>query len=158
MGRRRYGEWSRSFNGIFSLLESSRQSHLELLDEQVLSVLWHHGSATVHEVINRGQIPRAYNTVLTRVDRLYRRRLLERTAVPGSRSFRYFPRHRTRAEWQRESVIETVKQLLNMHATSTVFLSYAVEAIREHDAGLLVSRQGGERRSSSANRTQRFRL
>ena len=74
---------------------------------------------------------------MTTLDRLYKKQLLDRTVEPSSRAFRYFPRHRTQLEWQREVVIETVKQVLSMDTTTLLPLSYLVEAVSEHDAGLL---------------------
>jgi predicted transcriptional regulator len=99
-------------------------------------VLWQRGSATVHEVINSGDIQRAYNTVMTTLDRLYKKRLVERTTEPNSRAFRYVPRRHTQAEREREVVIEVMK-VLSLGTTASLPLSYLVEAIGEHDAGLL---------------------
>jgi predicted transcriptional regulator len=93
MGRRQQSEWNRPANGVFRLLQSSKKSRLGPLEQQVLSVLWQRGSAIVKEVIECGDVHREYNTVMTTLDRLYKKGLLDRTGEPDSRAFRYVPRH-----------------------------------------------------------------
>jgi predicted transcriptional regulator len=137
MGRRQYSEWTWPENGVFRLLEWSNNNRLGPLELRVLSVLWQRGSATVWEVIEYGDIRREYNTVMTTLDRLYKKRLVGRTVGPNSRAFHYFPRHRTQAEWQRELVIDTVKQVLGMDTTALLPLSCLVEAVSEYEVGLL---------------------
>lgn len=136
MKRRDYPESKLPPNTFFRLLRASAKKRLGPLEWEVLSVLWRRGNATVHEVIKYGDIRREYNTVMTTLDRLYRKQLVERTTVPHSRAFRYFPRHRTQAEWEREVAIETVRKLLGLD-TSSLPLSYLVEAISDHDPALL---------------------
>jgi predicted transcriptional regulator len=137
MGRRKYSEWNLPANNLFRLLESPSKGRLGPLEWQILRVLWRRGSATVHEVIDYGDIRRAYNTVMTTLERLYRKRLVDRVLEPGSRAFRYVPRHHTQAEWEREVVIEAVRKVLSLGTAASLPLSYLVEAISEHDAGLL---------------------
>ena len=88
------------------------------------------------EAINDGNIHREYSTVMTTLNRLCKKGLAKRTVEPNSRAFRYVPRHRTQADWQREVAIETVKKVLSMD-TMPLPLSFLVEAISEHDAKLL---------------------
>jgi predicted transcriptional regulator len=102
----------------------------------VLSVLWGRGSATVQEVIDYGDIQRAYTTVMTTLDRMHRKRLVDRVVGPRSRAFRYTPR-RTQAEWERAAAVETIRQVLRLGTPASRPLSYLVEAVSEHDAGLL---------------------
>ena len=137
MGRLKYSERILSDNGILRLLQSPTKGRLGPLEWQVLSFLWQRSSATVKEVIEYSDIRREYSTVMTTLDRLYRKRLADRTQEPNSRAFRYIPRHRNQGEWHREVVIQTVSQLLNLGTTASLPLSYLVEAISEHDAGLL---------------------
>jgi predicted transcriptional regulator len=120
---------------VFSSLQSAKKSRLGPLEQQVLSVLWQRGSATVHEVIKHGEVRREYNTVMTTLDRLYKKGLLDRTIEPHSRAFRYVPRHRTQAEWEREVITKTAKQILSLG--TALPLSYLVEAIADYDARLL---------------------
>ncbi|MFZ0285985.1 MAG: BlaI/MecI/CopY family transcriptional regulator [Terriglobales bacterium] len=106
------------------------------LERQVLSVLWGRGSATVQDVIDYGDIRRAYTTVMTTLDRMYRKRLVDRVVRPRSRAFRYTPRL-TQAEWERATAVETIRQVLRLGTPATRPLSYLVEAVSEHDVALL---------------------
>ena len=99
-------------------------------------MLWKRGSATVWEAIEDGKIRREYTTVMTTLDRLYKKRLLDRTMEQNSRAFRYLPRHCSQVHWQREFMVETMKQVLDMETTASP-LSYVVDALSEHDPGLL---------------------
>jgi predicted transcriptional regulator len=135
-GRKQYLGSSGHGNNLFDLLPSFLGARVGPLEERVLTVLWRRGSSTVQEVIDYGDIERAYTTVMTTLDRMYRKRLVERVVGPGSRAFRYTPRL-TQAEWERTVAVETITQVLRLGAPSSRPLSYLVEAITEHDAGLL---------------------
>jgi len=100
----------------------------------VLQKLWAQGSATVRELLADGQIYQAYTTVMTTVDRLYKKGLLDR--VSEGRAFRYTPRH-TPEELQRVTALESIRQLLGSGDASSLPLSYLVEALGAHDAQLL---------------------
>jgi predicted transcriptional regulator len=136
MGRRQYSEWTSPERSVFRLIQSSNKNRLGPLEQRILSVLWQRGSATVHEVIKCGEIRREYSTVMTTLDRLYRKQLADRTTEPHSRAFRYVPRHPNQAAWERAMMINIVKQILGVD-TAFPALSYLVEAISEHDAALL---------------------
>ena len=100
----------------------------------MLHELWSHGSATVRELLADGKIHQAYTTVMTTVDRLYKKGLLDRVAE--GRAFRYTPRH-TPEELQRVTALESIQQLLGSGDASALPLSYLVEALSTHDAQLL---------------------
>jgi len=100
----------------------------------MLHELWSHGSATVRELLADGKISQAYTTVMTTVDRLYKKGLLDRVAE--GRAFRYTPRH-TPEELQRVTALESIQQLLGSGDASALPLSYLVEALSTHDAQLL---------------------
>jgi predicted transcriptional regulator len=104
------------------------------LEQELLSALWMRGSATVREMIDAGGINLAYTTVMTTLDRLYKKQLLNRSAE--GRAFRYFPRY-TQEELEKAAVGETIRQLLGSGEAAALPLSYLVEAVSEHDAGLL---------------------
>jgi predicted transcriptional regulator len=138
MGLHKHSEGrSRPADGILRLLQSSKKSRLGPLEQRVLSVLGQRGSATVQEVIACGDVQRAYNTVMTTLDRLYRKGLLDRTVEPNSRALRYVPRHRPHLERHREFAMKAVNHILSMDTTALRPLSYLVEAVGEHDASLL---------------------
>jgi predicted transcriptional regulator len=78
---------------------------------EVMNVLWRRGSATVPELVETITKKRdlAYTTVLTLVQRLYARGLLEREAE--GRGFRYWPT-RTRDELLADWSDELIDRLL----------------------------------------------
>ena len=71
---------------------------------------------------------------MTTMDRLYKKGLLDRVAE--GRAFRYTPRL-TSEELQRLAAIDGIRQLLDSDDTSSLPLSYLVEALSAHDAQLL---------------------
>src|SRR5579863_10555216 len=121
-------------NRILRLLRWSPNAQLGPLEQELLSALWMRGSATVRELLDAGSIPLAYTTVMTTLDRLYKKQLLNRASE--GRAFRYSPRH-TRQELEKAAAGETIRQLLDSGATASLPLSYLVEAVTEHDARLL---------------------
>lgn len=100
----------------------------------MLQELWMRGSATVRELIADGKIHQAYTTVMTTMDRLYKKGLLHRSA--DGRAFRYTPRL-TPEELRRVTALESIGQLLESGGSSSLPLSYLVEALTSHDPGLL---------------------
>jgi predicted transcriptional regulator len=103
-------------------------------EQQVLEALWSRGTATVRELLEDQKITQAYTTVMTTLDRLYKKRLLDRIAE--GRAFRYSPRQ-TPEELRRVAVVEGIRQLLGSGDASSLPLSYLVEALSTHDAQLL---------------------
>ena len=102
----------------------------------MLEALWERGSATVRDLVNAAGACHdlAYTTVMTTLDRLFKKNLLSRE-VEG-RAFRYAPRF-TREELHREIAGEAVRQLLEASPASSLPLSYLVEVLTTHDAHLL---------------------
>jgi predicted transcriptional regulator len=143
---------------IFSLLRRSPSTRLGPLEQELLSALWMRGSATVREMIDAGGINLAYTTVMTTLDRLYKKQLLNRSAE--GRAFRYSPRY-TQEELEKAAVGEAVRQLLGSGEAAALPLSYLVEAVSEHDAGLLddlqrlLDEKRRELRSELQNREKR---
>ena len=121
-------------NRVLGLFRRSSSTQLGPLEEQLLSALWMRGNATVRELLDAGNIKLAYTTVMTTLDRLYKKRLLERTAE--GRAFRYSPRF-TQEELEKAAIGETIRHLLRSGGSASLPLSYLVEAVSEHDAGLL---------------------
>jgi predicted transcriptional regulator len=119
---------------FLSFLRPSRRTQLGPLEEQLLQELWRRGNATVRELIDAGEIKLAYTTVMTTLDRLYKKQLLERVAE--GRAFRYSPRH-TQEELQKAAAGEAIRNLLGSSPTSALPLSYLVEAVSDHDTRLL---------------------
>jgi len=113
-----------------SLKKPSQLGPLEVL---LLRFLWQHGGATVREVVESGQISGAYTTLMTTLDRLHKKGLLDRQ--PEGRAFRYSARQ-TEEEYTGDMVRGAIRQLLGS-ATSSAPLSFLVEAVSEHDLSLL---------------------
>lgn len=99
----------------------------------MLEEVWARGTATVRELIADGKLNVAYTTAMTTLDRLYKKQLLSRSAE--GRAFRYAPKV-TREELQRTAAGQAIQQLL-ASGSSTVPLSYLVEAVTQHDIDLL---------------------
>jgi predicted transcriptional regulator len=121
-------------NRIFPFFGAVSGMQLGPFEQQVLKTLWARGSATVRELIEDGEIKQAYTTVMTTLDRLYKKRLLDRVAE--GRAFRYSPRQ-TPEQLRRTAVVEGIRQLLGSGDASELPLSYLVEALSVHDAQLL---------------------
>ncbi len=119
---------------ILSSLGWPSGTHLGPLEQQVLHELWSRGSATVRELLESENMTLAYTTVMTTMDRLYKKGLLNREAE--GRAYRYFLRH-TPDEMRRKAAIEGIRQLLGSGDTSSLPLSYLVQALSEHDVQLL---------------------
>jgi predicted transcriptional regulator len=104
------------------------------LEQRVLDELWARGSATVREVVEKACQGLAYTTVMTTLDRLFKKDLLTRSEE--GRAFRYAPRF-SREELQREAVGHALRQLLDASPASSLPLSFLVEILGERDAELL---------------------
>jgi predicted transcriptional regulator len=112
-------------------------SQLGPLEQRMLGALWEKGSATVRELVNDGVCrDLAYTTVMTTLDRLFKKNLLTRRSE--GRAFRYAPRV-TREELHREAAGDALRQLLNASPAPALPLSYLVEIVTERDAQLLDS-------------------
>ncbi len=119
---------------VFSIFGANSRPQLGPFEQQVMQEVWSRGSATVRELLADGTIHQAYTTVMTTLDRLYKKGLLDRAAE--GRAFRYTPRH-TPEELQRVTALESIRQLLGSGDASSLPLSYLVEALSTHDAQLL---------------------
>ncbi len=119
---------------VFTFFGAPSGTPLGPLEQQVLEALWSRGTATVREVLEDQRITQAYTTVMTTLDRLYKKRLLDRIAE--GRAFRYSPRQ-TPEELRRVAAVEGIRQLLGSGDASSLPLSYLVEALSTHDTQLL---------------------
>jgi predicted transcriptional regulator len=103
------------------------------LEQRLLREIWSRGNATVRELLQEAHLNIAYTTVMTTLDRLYKKHLLRRE--PDGRAFRYAASV-TQEEMQRAAAGQAIRQLLQSGASSLP-LSYLVEAVSEHDVQLL---------------------
>ncbi|MGO9255441.1 MAG: BlaI/MecI/CopY family transcriptional regulator [Bryobacteraceae bacterium] len=105
------------------------------LETQVMELVWARGDGNVHDVMRGLERPLAYTTVMTTLDRLYKKGLLERRKQ--ERAFLYSPRF-SRAEWERKRAGELVAGFLASPATpGELLVSCFVEAVGERNEALL---------------------
>ena len=106
--------------------------HLEIT---VMEILWGRGESNVHDVVQQLDRPLAYTTVMTTLDRLYKKGMLERRK--SDRAFLYSPRW-TRGEWDRKRAGDFMAGFLaSPSASGDLLISCLVEAVGQHDAALL---------------------
>ena len=106
--------------------------HLEIT---VMGIVWAHGESSVHDVV--AKLPRslAYTTVMTTLDRLFKKGLLDRRK--SDRAFLYAPRL-TRAEWERKRAGDFLAEFLaGPQPSGDLLISCLVDAVGEQDAALL---------------------
>jgi predicted transcriptional regulator len=104
------------------------------LEQRMLDGLWARGSATVRELVEGICQDLAYTTVMTTLDRLFKKGLLTRSEE--GRAFRYAPRC-SREELHREAAGRAFRQLLDASPASALPLSFLVEILGERDEQLL---------------------
>jgi len=121
-----------------ALTKNSDVKHSQLgpLETHVLSVLCQRKDATVRELLAAGDIDAAYTTIMTTLDRLYKKGLLDREADSQGRAYRY------RLKLSKQNLYQTVfgpglNQLLQSAANPSLPVSFLVDTVAEHDAALL---------------------
>jgi predicted transcriptional regulator len=115
-------------------LRPTAERPLGPLEQRLLHVLWTRGTATVRELLDGLEHKIAYTTAMTTLDRLYKKRLLNR--VIEGRAFRYSPRL-TQTELKKAAAGKAIQQLLDSSDPPSLPLSYLVEALTERDLQLL---------------------
>ena len=115
--------------------ENALPDALGRLELELMQILWTRGESNVRDVVQHLERPLAYTTVMTTLDRLYKKGLLERR-MPD-RAFIYSTRF-TYAEWERLRAGNIVAGFLDgPHPSRELLLSSFLEAVGEHDAVLL---------------------
>jgi len=105
------------------------------LERRVMDFMWEADEASVREVCTHFGAAVAYTTLMTTLDRLYKKGLLTRRKV--GRAFRYAPAA-SREEFERAIAGDLVEGLLERnHHTPLPLLSNLVEAVAERDRRLL---------------------
>jgi predicted transcriptional regulator len=108
---------------------------LGYLELDVMSVLWTGGQWTVRDVVQKLERQLAYTTVMTTLDRLFKKGMLKRTK--SDRAFLYFP-VMSQDEWERKRAGSLMANLLATSQPSReLLLSSLIDAVGEHDAHLL---------------------
>ena len=105
------------------------------LELNVLEAIWNGGECDVREMQERLGQTLAYTTVMTTLDRLFKKGLLTRTK--HDRAYRY--QHRfSREEWESRRAGQWVAGWLsNAETSGELLVSCLVDALGEHDATLL---------------------
>jgi predicted transcriptional regulator len=115
--------------------EAARQLSLGRLEFDLMQILWSHGESNVRDVVQHLDRPLAYTTVMTTLDRLYKKGLLDRR-MPD-RAFLYSARL-TSQEWERQRAESILAGFLaGPHPSRELLLSSFLDAVGEHDAMLL---------------------
>ncbi|MFZ0212849.1 MAG: BlaI/MecI/CopY family transcriptional regulator [Candidatus Acidiferrales bacterium] len=105
------------------------------LELGVMEILWRRGESSVRDVVQKIARPLAYTTVMTTLDRLYKKNLLERRK--SERAFLYSPRL-SRADWERKRADDIVAGFLSGPQPSRdLLISCFVDAVGQHDQALL---------------------
>lgn len=121
----------RGFKSSGQILENS----LGVLEREVMAVVWSAGEISVREVCVRLGSSVAYTTVMTTMDRLFKKRLLARRKV--GRAFVYAATA-TRDELEGAVASELVQSLLERHGGEPLpILSSLVDAVSDRDRALL---------------------
>lgn len=113
----------------------AQQFALGHLEVSVMEVLWSRGESSVRDVVH--QLPRtlAYTTVMTTLDRLYKKDLLNRRK--SERAFLYSTRLSPQ-EWERKRAGDLVAGFLaGPQPSRDLLISCLVEAVGQYDKALL---------------------
>jgi predicted transcriptional regulator len=107
----------------------ARTQQLGPLENSMMEILWVRGESNVHEVMKHLSKPLAYTTVMTTLDRLFKKGLLERRK--SERAFVYCPAY-TRPQWEQRRAGEFFATL-----SPDLLVSCLVDAVGERDEALL---------------------
>jgi len=111
------------------------ESRLGTLEREVMAVVWSAGEINVREACERLGSAVAYTTVMTTMDRLFKKRLLARRKI--GRAFVYSAAA-TRDEMEGAVASELVHSLLQQHGDEPLpLLSSLVDAVSDRDRALL---------------------
>jgi predicted transcriptional regulator len=122
-------------NRIARSADQSQSLALGALELELMELLWSRGESSVREVVRQLSRPLAYTTVMTTLDRLFKKGLLDRHK--SDRAFLYSP-HLSRQEWERQRAGSLVAGFLAGPSPSReLLLSCLLDAVGEHDARLL---------------------
>jgi predicted transcriptional regulator len=114
---------------------SAQRLHLGPLEFDVMEAVWTFGTSNVRDVVGRLERKLAYTTVMTTLDRLFKKGLLQREMT--DRAFVYSPRF-TREDWDRQRAGEMMAGFLaGPNESREMLLSCLVDAVGTHDAMLL---------------------
>jgi BlaI family transcriptional regulator, penicillinase repressor len=113
----------------------TRERQLGPLESSLLNTLWKlQSGATVRELLAGSHVTAAYTTVMTTLDRLYKKGILDRAAE--GRAFRYRARQ-TEQEFKANIVAAEVQRLLSSTSDPAIPLSFLVDTVSNYDSAFL---------------------
>src|SRR5580704_18583033 len=121
-------------NNIFTSEDKLATVRLGPLERRILEEVCSRKSLTVRELLADGKIQLAYTTIMTTLDRLFKKGLLER--IEEGKAFRYSARC-TQEDAPRFVAVTGMQRWIESTQPSSLLLSYFVEAISAHDERLL---------------------
>jgi predicted transcriptional regulator len=105
------------------------------LEAAVMEVMWQQGECNVRDVAQKLVRPLAYTTVMTTLDRLYKKGLLERRKA--ERAF-FYSAAWSREEWGQKRAGDLMAAFLSgPRQSGELLISCLVEAVGQHDSTLL---------------------
>jgi predicted transcriptional regulator len=104
------------------------------LEKRIFEEVWSRKSLTVRELVVDGKLQLAYTTIMTTLDRLYKKGLLDR--AEEGRAFRYSARCAP-ADLPQLVAVTRMRRWIEAAAPSSLHLSCFVEAVSDHDIKLL---------------------
>ena len=105
------------------------------LEIHVMEVIWAAGESSVRDVVEKLDSKLAYTTVMTTLDRLFKKGLLNRQK--SERAFLYSPRFSSE-EWERRRAGDLIAGFLaGPEPSRELLLSSLVDAVGQHDGMLL---------------------
>ena len=105
------------------------------LEFELMEILWSQGDKNVRGVVKAVSRPLAYTTVMTTLDRLFKKGFLSRRK--SQRAFVYSPRF-SREQWERHRADHLVAGFLDgPNPSRELLLSCLLDAVGEHDPELL---------------------
>lgn len=105
------------------------------LEIVLMEMLWGRGRSSVREVFERLRRPLAYTTVMTTLERLFKKGFLEREK--SGRAFFYVPRF-SRQEWEQMKVDRMIAgYFCDPSASRELLISCLIDAVSQHDEALL---------------------
>jgi predicted transcriptional regulator len=120
---------------LFKTFSSRFGLNLGPLEIQLMEVVWNCGESSVREVVEKLDNRLAYTTVMTTLDRLYKKGLLDRRK--SDRAFVYTARLSS-DEWERQRAGDLVAGFLaGPQPSRDLLLSSLVDAVGHYDAMLL---------------------
>jgi predicted transcriptional regulator len=112
-------------NRIARDANSTESSALGSLEFELMELLWSRGESSVRDVVPQLRRPLACTTVMTTLDRLFKKGLLDRSK--SDRAFVYSPLF-SRQEWERRRAASVVAGFLSgPHPSPELLLSCLVE-------------------------------